>query len=59
MSVQTSYDDMRDELRNELNKCLRLAKELVVGEDIYGYDDMRDGYAMDVYIKVKDARDTV
>lgn len=55
MSVQTSYDDMRDELRNELNDCLKLAKELVVGEDIYGYDHMRNDYAMDIYIKIKEA----
>lgn len=42
-----------------LNECLKLAKELVVGEDIWGYDEMRDGYALDVYQAVKKARDEV
>lgn len=59
MSVQTSYDDMRDELREELNKCLKLAKELVVGEDIWGYNDMREDYAMNVYLKIKETRNMV
>ena len=52
MSAQTNYDDMRDELREELNKCLKLAKELVVGEDIWGYNDMREDYAMNIYLKI-------
>ena len=59
MGVHTSYDEKRDELRDMLNECLKLAKELVVGEDIWGYDEMRDGYALDVYQAVKKARDEV
>ncbi|EPC8411080.1 hypothetical protein CN553_12015 [Bacillus cereus] len=59
MGVQTTYDEMRDRLRDELNDCLRLAKELMVGEDIWGYEDMREDYAVDVYQAIKKARDTV
>ncbi|HFK1435078.1 TPA: hypothetical protein ACGXNJ_005232 [Bacillus cereus] len=59
MGVQTTYDEMRDRLRDELNDCLRLAKELMVGEDIWGYEDMREDYAVDVYQAIKKARNTV
>lgn len=59
MGVHTTYDEMRDRLRDELNDCLRLAKELMVGEDIWGYEDMREDYAVDVYQAIKKARDKV
>lgn len=59
MGVQTTYDDMRDRLREDLEKCLVTAKELVISEDVWGYDEMRKGYAMDVYIAVKKAVESV
>ena len=59
MSVRTTYDDMRDCLRDELDKCLKLAKDLLVGEDIWGYDEMCEDYAIDLYQAVKNARDSV
>lgn len=59
MSDITTYDKMRDKLRYELNECLKLAKELVVGDDVWGYSDMPEDYAMDVYLAVKKARDAV
>ena len=59
MSVYTEYDRKRDELKEDLKECLSKAKELVIGEDITGYDDMREGYAMDVYIAIKKAIDTI
>lgn len=59
MGVQTDYDDKRDELRERLNECVMLAKELLAGEDIWGYDQMPDDYAMKVYMAVKNARDKV
>lgn len=34
MSVHTTYDEMRDNLRNELSKCLKLAKDLL--DEMYG-----------------------
>ncbi|MBX4152404.1 hypothetical protein [Paenibacillus lautus] len=55
MGVVTTYDEMRNHLRSELSECLRLAKELL-DEDTWGYDDMREDYAMDVYVAVKKAR---
>jgi hypothetical protein len=58
MGVYTDYDQRRDNLREELNECLKLAKELL-DEDIWGYNEMRTDYAIDVYQAVKKARDTV
>ena len=58
MGVNTTYDDMRDRLREDLNECLRKAKELF-DEDIWGYDEMKEGYDVDVYQAIKKARNTV
>ncbi|MDD4000582.1 MAG: hypothetical protein PHX62_06795 [Bacilli bacterium] len=58
MSVRTTYDEKRDELRDQLAECLKLAKELL-DEDIWGYDEMRSDYAIDVYKAVKTARDII
>lgn len=58
MSVHTAYDDKRDELRDILEECLDLAKELVVSKE-WGYDHMRPDYAMDVYQAVKTAYDKI
>ena len=55
MSVYTEYDRKRDNLRDELKECLAMAKELVVGEDIWGYGDMPEDYALKVYLSIKDA----
>ncbi|MCY9738178.1 hypothetical protein M5X17_31285 [Paenibacillus alvei] len=58
MGVYTTYDEKRDELKAKLNECVRLARELL-DEDIWGYDEMKDDYAIDVYAAVKKARDKV
>lgn len=58
MGVHTAYDEKRDYLREELNDCLKLAKELL-DEDIWGYKDMRDDYAIEVYQAIKNARDSI
>lgn len=58
MSVITAYDEKRDELRRSLTECLEHARELL-DEGTWGYDDMRDGYAIEVYMAVRKARDTV
>lgn len=58
MSVITSYDEMRDRLRDDLSSCLRQAKDLL-DEDIWGYSEMRSDYSMDVYQAIKKARDAV
>lgn len=59
MSVYTTYDEKRDELKLELLRCLKLAKELVVGDDIWGYENVREGYAMEVYLAIKKAIDEI
>lgn len=59
MSVQTTYDDMRDDLKEALDECLNKAGKLVVGKDIWGYNEMRKGYAVDVYQAVLKAYETV
>lgn len=58
MSVHTTYDDMRDNLRDKLSECLKMAKEML-DEDIWGYNEMRTDYATDVYVAVKKAKDMV
>ena len=55
MSVRTTYDDKRDELKDTLKDALKQAQEMVIGIDIWGYDEYRDGYAMDVYIAIRNA----
>jgi hypothetical protein len=59
MGVYTDYDRKRDELRNMLNECLDLAREMLSDEDIWGYDEMHEDYAVDVFQTVKKARDSV
>lgn len=58
MSVYTTYDEKRDELKEELTNCLELARKLL-DENIWGYDDMSEDYAIEVYQAVKKARDTI
>ncbi|WP_186786220.1 hypothetical protein [Paenibacillus agilis] len=58
MGVATSYDEKRNELRLALADCLDMAKGLL-DENIWGYEDMREDYALDVYVAVKKARDEV
>jgi len=58
MSVITTYDEMRENLKNKLTECLDLAREML-DEDIWGYKDMKKGYALEVYLAVMRARDSV
>lgn len=58
MGVYTDYDQKRDQLRDELNDCLKLAKELL-NENIWGYSEMCGDYAIDVYKAIKNAIDAV
>lgn len=59
MSVYTDYDRKRDELKDDLRDCLSKAKELVVREDIWGYDHMEGNYAIGVYSAIKQAIDKI
>lgn len=47
MSVYTTYDEIRDELKSNLNECIRLASQLQ-DENIWGYKDMRSEYIDDM-----------
>ncbi|AIW03517.1 hypothetical protein CPT_Moonbeam119 [Bacillus phage Moonbeam] len=58
MGVHTTYDEMRDRLREQLDDCLRDAKAMF-DEDIWGYHEMRSEYIIDVYQAIKRARDEV
>ena len=43
MSVYTTYDEIRDNLKSQLNDCVKLASELQ-NENIWGYEDMSEEY---------------
>jgi len=58
MSVVTTYDEKRDELRFQLSKCLTLAREML-DENIWGFEEMKSDYATDLYVAVKKAKDLV
>lgn len=58
MAVVTTYDERRQELRNALTDCLDKAKDML-DEKVWGYEEMREDYALDVYVAVKKARDAV
>lgn len=58
MSVHTIYDEKRDRLRDALTECVDMARELL-DEGIWGYDEMREDYALDLYVAVKKTRDLV
>lgn len=57
--MSTTYDSMRDELREDLEKCLKKAVGLLDGKDVWGYDHMMDGYALEVYLAVEKAVKTI
>ena len=58
MGVITTYDEKRNHLREQLEECLRLAKELVV-TDCWGSEDVREDYSIEVFQAVKKAKDAV
>ena len=58
MSVITTYDEMRDRLKDKLTECLSLAREML-NENIWGYDEMKENYSEEIYFAVKKARDNV
>lgn len=58
MSVHTTYDEMRDEIEEDLNRVLEKVVKMF-DENIWGYKDMRKDYIIDVYIAVKSARDKI
>lgn len=59
MSAQTSYDDVRDELKEGLEDCLKKAKILFVETDMWGADQYPKDYGEKVYRAVKKALNEV
>lgn len=59
MSVITTYDEKKQALKDKLNECLDMAEELVIGKDVWGYAEMKRGYAIDVYRAIQEAIDKV
>lgn len=59
MGYQTPYDKKRDELRIKLEECRILAKELAMGHDIPGFEEMVEDYGINLYMTIKEARDRV
>ena len=49
---------MRDKLYGMLTECVSLAREML-DEDIWGYNDMKDNYADELYLAIKKVRDMV
>lgn len=43
MSVYTTYDKIRDNLKDQLSDCIKLASELQ-NENIWGYGDINEEY---------------
>lgn len=58
MSVNTPHSDLREEIRDELSITLERARELL-NENMWGYDETRDGYALEVYTAIKKVRDMI
>lgn len=58
MGVYTTYDEKRDNLREKLDECVRMARELL-DEDMWGYEEMIEDYALDLYQAIKKARKMV
>ena len=56
--IETTYDGLRDELRCKLKECEALAKRMM-DPTIWGYDDMKKGYDLEVYTAVRKAREAV
>lgn len=58
MSVITEYDRKREKLKKKLKICLEDAREML-NPDIWGYEDMKKDYAIDLYKAIKEAYETV
>lgn len=61
MSVRTDFDEKRDELSEKIKEAYTLARELYVGDHIWGYEEMSSEYVEETILEVigllKKARD--
>lgn len=53
--MYTTYDEMVDKLREDMEKCLEQALALVVEKDVWGYQDVDKDYGIEVYKAIEDA----
>lgn len=58
MGVTTTYDEMRYKLLSDMDDCLEQARELL-NTNIYGYDEMKEDYALDLYVAIKRVKDMI
>lgn len=56
--MKTTYDEMRDELRKQLEDCAEKAKKLM-NREIYGYDEIPKDYAINIYKAISDVLDII
>ena len=59
MSVPTTYEEKRNELKAKLKECLKISETLVMSKDVFGHAEMRRGYAIDVYQTIQKAIEIV
>lgn len=55
----TEYDERRNVLREMLKEARQYARQYILDSDICGFDDMKQGYATEVYKTISDAYDAV
>jgi hypothetical protein len=53
--MYTDYDRKLDKLVDDLKECLTTAKELVVDDTTWGYDEYADSGKMKQYVAIQDA----
>jgi hypothetical protein len=59
VSVHTEYDEKRDFLRDMVNDCIEYARQNLLDTSVWGYNEMRSGYELEVYKKLIEARDAI
>lgn len=57
--VITTYDEKREVLRTKLKEALEYSRENLLNPNIWGYEDMRQSYAVEVYNAIYAALDKV
>ena len=57
--VTTPYDEYRDELRQTLKQALSFVCQKLMDPEIWGYEQMSEDYAIELYKAVRKVRDAV
>ena len=53
--MTTRYDEIRLHIKDMLDVCYKVSLQLL-DDDISGYDDMREGYGLDIVSKIDSLR---